>query len=253
MKLITISGNIGAGKTTLIESLKQWVSTRIDYKGKVVFVKEPLDAWNTFKCDNGVSLFNNYYDEISPPIVKKSTHYSFYFQIMALNSRIDAVSKCIEDNPNAELIIMERSPYDDYFVFASMLNMNSFISNEEYKLLGQFLQVNWENRFSECSFALLETDPETCLIRIRERSRDGESNINLTFLQDIEIKTRSFLHSKCHDYFKIPATYLNNRDEVYTKFLDKFLEPKRQDPFSLFFRRFYNRLFNRFGGYIVTA
>ena len=41
--LVSIEGNIGAGKSTVLEHLETYLTN-----GKILFLKEPLDIWEQF-------------------------------------------------------------------------------------------------------------------------------------------------------------------------------------------------------------
>ena len=44
VKIISIDGNIGSGKSTLMGNLKSYFSNNTN----VVFLKEPVDEWETY-------------------------------------------------------------------------------------------------------------------------------------------------------------------------------------------------------------
>ena len=105
MSIYSIEGNIGSGKSTLVKMMKEQTSN-------VVFVKEPVDVWNTIKDNNNETILEKYY--------KNQEKYAFSFQIMAYISRISILRKTIKKNPN-DIIITERSVLTDKNVFAKML------------------------------------------------------------------------------------------------------------------------------------
>ena len=53
MKIISIEGNIGSGKTTLFEKLKTDI-----HDPNVVFLREPVDIWNHIKNKEDEEYFN---------------------------------------------------------------------------------------------------------------------------------------------------------------------------------------------------
>ena len=85
-------------------------------------------------------------------------------------------------NPNA-IFISERSLFTDKLVFAKMLFDSGNIELVNYKI---YLQ--WFNTFAEdfpvSKVIYVNTDPEVCHQRIEKRSRTGESNIPLEYLQN---------------------------------------------------------------------
>ena len=69
--LVTVQGNIGSGKSTLVNNLQQ----RFGQNKKICFLQEPVDIWNTITDENGSSMIKLYYSD------QKS--YAFSFQMMA--------------------------------------------------------------------------------------------------------------------------------------------------------------------------
>ena len=162
MKLFSIEGNIGSGKSTVIEKLN-------DIPG-AVFLPEPVDIWNEIKDTNGVTILEKYYAD--------NERYAFSFQMMAYISRLTQ----IRNNSNCEILITERSVLTDYNVFAKMLYDSGKIEHIEYSIY-----LKWFNEFSESvlhGIIYVQTNPETCLKRIEKRNRKGEESIPLTYLED---------------------------------------------------------------------
>ena len=54
--LISIEGNIGTGKTTLINMLKQ----KFGKKNTVIFVDEPLQQWLNLKDSDGENILGKF-------------------------------------------------------------------------------------------------------------------------------------------------------------------------------------------------
>jgi deoxyguanosine kinase len=106
MTLISIEGNIGAGKSTLIELLKTKFPS-------VVFVDEPVDVWGTVKDSRGVTILEKYYEN--------QTRYAFAFQMMAFITRVSRLRTALESNPHS-IIVTERSVFTDREIFAKMLH-----------------------------------------------------------------------------------------------------------------------------------
>ena len=56
MKIFSIEGNIGSGKSTLIENLKK-------YETSFIYLPEPVDLWNEIKDSSGVTILEKYYQD----------------------------------------------------------------------------------------------------------------------------------------------------------------------------------------------
>jgi deoxyadenosine/deoxycytidine kinase len=175
VKIITIEGNIGSGKSTLLEIL----SKKYTDDNKIVFLKEPVEEWEQIRDSNGVSMLQKFYED--------QKKYSFSFQMMAYITRLAMMKSAIESNPSANIFVTERSLYTDKHVFAKMLHDMNNIEDVNYQIY-----ITWFDTFAKDypieSVIYVKTDPEICYQRIKERSRVGEDEIPLTYLQ------------KCHSY-----------------------------------------------------
>lgn len=180
MKLITVEGNIGVGKTTFLKQLEGVPNIKVMY--------EPVDDWLKFKGDDGISLFEMFYND--------RKRYSFTFQMMALQTRFENLVKiCNEykNNDNTEniVVVCERSIFTDYNVFAKTTNAQGDMSDVElqvYKQCHQFMTSLCD--ISIDKYIYLKASPEVCLERIKQRNREGEENITIDYLRRLD---------ECHD------------------------------------------------------
>lgn len=179
-QIISIDGNIGSGKSTLLSKLKEYYADN----DHVLFLKEPVDDWEKITDENGVTMLEKFYTD--------QDKYSFSFQMMAYVSRLkvlrDAKKKIIGNylehhDKNPYIIISERSLYTDKMVFAKMLYDSKKIEEVNYKIY-----LSWFDTFAEefpvHKTVYVKTSPEKCHLRILKRSRDGESNIPLEYLDN---------------------------------------------------------------------
>jgi deoxyadenosine/deoxycytidine kinase len=70
MKIISIEGNIGSGKSTLIKKLRELP----EFQNGFTFLPEPVDEWNTIKDSDGITILEKYYSD--------QKKYAFSFQMM---------------------------------------------------------------------------------------------------------------------------------------------------------------------------
>jgi len=170
--VISIEGNIGSGKSTLVDELKK----RFDDE-TIAFLSEPVDVWREIKDQDGVDLLTNFY--------KNQEKFSFHFQMAAYISRIAAITK-LHENKKIKLIIVERSIWTDKNVFAKMLFDDGKISTLEYNIY-----LKWFDEFSKLiNHSLniyIKTKPEVAFERVTKRNRSGET-IPFEYLK------------KCHNY-----------------------------------------------------
>lgn len=166
--IISIEGNIGSGKSTILDLLKNECK-KID---NVIFLQEPVNEWNEIKDNNGITILEKFYAD--------QEKYSFAFQMMAYISRLSLLKKTICENRNA-IIITERCLETDRHVFAKMLYDSGKIEEIEYTIyLKWFDEFIEETRVNKMVY--LKTSPETSYFRIGKRSRTGESSISLDYL-----------------------------------------------------------------------
>ena len=195
--IISIEGNIGSGKSTFLSYLKS-------NNTKFVFVKEPVDEWESVRdTESGKSIIEKFYED--------QEKYSFSFQMMAFISRFSLLRKAIQENPNA-IIITERCLYTDKFVFAKMLFDMKKIEDINYQIY-----CKWFEEFSQeipmSKIIYIKTEPEVCLERINKRNRTGENAIELDYLK---------LCSKYHEEMmvelrekNIEVIVLNGNADIY--------------------------------------
>ena len=170
MRLISIEGNIGSGKSTFVEYLRK------NLCDEICFLDEPVDIWNTIVDKDGKNIIENYY--------KDQKRYAFSFQMMAYISRLSLLKRAIESN-SYKYIITERSLNTDKEVFCKMLYDDNLIEKIEYDIY-----IKWFDEFKpniEIQYVYLRCDPFIAEERVLKRSRKGEI-ISLDYLK------------KCHQY-----------------------------------------------------
>lgn len=165
--LVSIEGNIGVGKTTLLDNLELY------YKNNniqnVIILREPIKDWMSIVD----STDNN---DIITKFYKDPTKYSFPFQILVLKTVLQLLHDTIENNPRCELILCERSILSSRHVFTKMLYDASYMNEIEYKIY-ESLFDDWVNSemFTPKKIVYLDISPEISHSRITKRSRVGES------------------------------------------------------------------------------
>ena len=186
--LISIEGNIGSGKSTFLENLRQ----KYSQNKHIVFAPEPVNEWQNIKDKEGVSVLERFYQD--------QNKYAFPFQMMAYISRLTVLRKMIRDrDPSQPLfIVTERSLYTDKHIFAKMLYDQHKIEEINYQIyLKWFDEFAGDIPVTHCVY--LQADPEICLKRISRRARAGEDVIPLSYLEE------------CHRYHEDYVTIYDER------------------------------------------
>jgi deoxyadenosine/deoxycytidine kinase len=221
--IISIEGNIGSGKSTLLENLRE------QYKNNecVIFLKEPVDEWGKIQDENGVTMLEKFYLD--------QHKYSFSFQMMAYISRLKVLRDTLKKINNKEkyiYIITERSLYTDKMVFAKMLYESGKIEYINYQIY-----LNWFDTFSEefpiHKVVYVKTSPDICYNRILKRSRDGESNIPLEYLESCSeyhdnMLDKTMVDCVCNDQLILNGNidiFENNQQlNIWINEFDKFIK-----------------------------
>ena len=200
-KIISIDGNIGSGKSTLLSNLRK----HYENNENVRFVKEPVDEWETIKDKQGTTILEKFYSD--------QAKYAFSFQMMAYISRLAILKEEIKNNPNA-IFITERSLFTDKFVFAKML-----FDSDNIELINYKIYLKWFDTFASDfpinKIIYVNTDPEVCHQRIVKRSRTGESNIPLEYLQNCHKYHTNMLDPNSDDCICKDQIVLNGNIDIY--------------------------------------
>ncbi len=172
--LVSIEGNIGAGKSTVLENMELYFKN-----DKVLFLKEPVDLWEQFKDASGKTILEKFYGD--------QRRYGFTFQVMAYITRLSLLKNAIADNPDVDVIIIERSLCADKNIFMNMLHDDGIVEDMEYNIYNKWYD-EFIRDYRVDAVIYMDSNPEVCQRRIAKRCRQGEEGIPLNYL------------SKCRDY-----------------------------------------------------
>ena len=138
---------------------------------EIVFLDEPINAWEKIKSANK-NILQHFYED--------KPKYALVMQLTALISRHASIATAVSNG--AKYIIMERCLKTDSEVFAASLKESGFISDIEW----QVYQL-WNRQFLDehpiTGLIYFNTSPEDCLQNIKIRGRAGEENITLDLLE----------------------------------------------------------------------
>lgn len=176
-----IEGNIGSGKSTLIEYL-QTDKNYNDFNVKIL--KEPVEEWKSFKDKKtGNNILDYFY--------KDSKRWGYLFQMNAFITR----SKLIDKYKDKNTILMERSVYSDRYVFAKNCHEKGMITSIEwdtylnwFEWLSGMLELNGD------AYIYLRTSPKKSYERILKRNRQEEKQISLEYITEIHNKHEIWLN-----------------------------------------------------------
>ena len=165
VKIFSLEGNIGSGKSTLVRLMKK-------RNPSFIYMLEPVDEWNNIVDKSGENILTKFY--------RDQKKYSFSFQMMAYISRLAKLKRLVKNNPHS-VIITERSVLTDKNVFAKMLYDDGNIEEVNYTIY-----LKWFEEFIKeipvDGFIYIDVTPQTSYKRVLKRNRTGE-DIPIEYLE----------------------------------------------------------------------
>lgn len=156
-KHIAIAGNIGAGKTTLVNKL----AAHYNWKAHLEAVEH-----NPYLED--------FYGDMAT--------WAFPLQIYFLNSRFNQV---LEIRQSEQTIIQDRTIYEDAFIFAKNLRESGHLSERDFSTYFSLFKSMSRMIAPPDLMIYLRADISTLTRQIARRGRDYESTISIRYLEDL--------------------------------------------------------------------
>jgi deoxyadenosine/deoxycytidine kinase len=153
MPIITIDGNIGCCKTSILNYFHKNYKTAIDI--------EPIESWTEY-------LKSMY----------ESDNSTYNFQIKVW------IDRCWIQEKSNVIVLMERSPYFIKNVFVEKAFEDKTINEDEYNNIHKFHKTT-DELWQPNAYIYLRSDPEMCYNRIKKRGRESEKNIKLEYIKRI--------------------------------------------------------------------
>lgn len=174
LKIITVEGNIGCGKSTAVAALQK-------LHPQYTYVYEPVDLW--LKSGLLQAMYNKELD-------------GAVFQQVALATLAAPLLKAVQDG--ASLIITERSPWSNRDVFARAILKENSWGKIAYQVAFDSL-LSALPQHTVC-VAYLQAPISVLQNRIEQRARESEHKnvVNASYLKKLDR-----LHE---DYFRLSAT-----------------------------------------------
>lgn len=157
-RLVIVAGNIGAGKTSLTERIGGRLGWESAYE----------------------SVVDNPY---LPDFYADMHAWSFHLQIYFLGHRAE---QYLEVANNSQSVILDRSIYEDAYIFARALNHMGNISERDYLAYGRVFDLVVKSLPAPDLLIYLEAPVPVLMERIRRRGRDIETGITGDYLELLE-------------------------------------------------------------------
>jgi len=184
---IAISGNIGAGKTTLTELLSEHYNWDVHFE----------DTLNN-------PYLSDFYEDMQ--------RWSFNLQIYFLNSRFDQILK-IRDGD--KVVIQDRTIYEDAMIFAPNLHEMGLMEKRDFDNYQSLFKLMTSQVKAPDLLIYLQASIPTLVDHIQLRGRDYEGSISLDYLKRLNTKYESWIDS----YTEGPLLVINidNYDFIKNK------------------------------------
>ena len=164
---IAVTGNIGAGKTTLTTMLAKHYGWSAQY--------EDVDH-------------NPYLDDFYQDMSK----WSFALQMYFLGSRFRQVKEIRESGKN---IIQDRTIYEDAHIFAENLNEMNLLSDRDYSNYTSLFNLMKSFVSAPDLLSYLKADISTLTKQIAKRGREYEAGISIDYLMRLNKKYEAWINS----------------------------------------------------------
>jgi deoxyadenosine/deoxycytidine kinase len=207
-KLIYVEGNIGSGKSTLMDLCRSRENLEV--------IGEPIEKWQRFYTHNFIKYK---YQDKRPEI-------QLMFQLMVNLTRLDQLNEARHTEKN---IMMERSILSGFQIFTRTALRRREIGGLENCMLHFMNKIFTEKMLGDiCKPDLiiyLHTDPEVCLQRLKHRGRWEEKGIKIEYLNQLHQAHEEWLgiqYKLRPDYdIRCPVVTLdgNRTDDEYPQLL----------------------------------
>ena len=164
---IAVTGNIGAGKTTLTTMLAKHY------------------GWNAqFEDVDHNPYLDDFYQDMSK--------WSFALQMYFLGSRFRQVKEIRESGKN---IIQDRTIYEDTYIFAENLNEMNLLSERDYQNYSSLFELMKGFVSAPDLLIYLRANISTLTKQIAKRGREYESGISIDYLMRLNNKYEAWINS----------------------------------------------------------
>ncbi len=194
-RLILVAGNIGSGKTSLTERIGEKLGWKTAYE----------------------SVSDNPY---LPDFYADMKAWSFHLQVFFLGHRAQQHLELYEDPRSA---IIDRSIYEDAYIFARALRSMGNINERDYKTYQQVFNLVTRNLPPPSLLIYLKAPVEVLVNRIKRRGREIETSISADYLTLLD----SFYMEWIANFDLCPVLTLRTDDLDFvhkTKHLDVVVE-----------------------------
>jgi deoxyadenosine/deoxycytidine kinase len=200
--LIQIDGNIGSGKSTLIDRILKEIPN-------LQLVEEPVKEWQDVKDKDGINALDWYY--------KDPKKMATIFQKLAFITRMKKMAESVK-KANGKVLLSERGIRTDMRIFAENARDMGLMTDIEYKIYERVFN-DWVSLFPVKTepevHIYLRTSLDVCVSRIDKRDRKEEKGkIDSNYLKGLHQKHEDWL-AKDRNVMIVDGDKDNERDKEY--------------------------------------
>ena len=217
--LISIAGNIAAGKSTLTKALEkrsggQIVSflEQVDYVKKHGYLEKYYKAVSAYDRLKGAKLDGKDPDQFLK-IKEEAEYWGYKIQETYFLSRLLDLGVLNELLRDGQSVAQDRSIYEDQ-IFTKNSNNYEYITDEDYRKYQDLFKLVMVNKPTPDLIIYLESDVETLKSRVVERSRGEETeiaSIGNTYLSNLNDLYRPWIMKCGHPYLIIDTEAIDFR------------------------------------------
>lgn len=171
-----LEGNIGAGKSTFLRIIKEYLNVQIVY--------EPLEQWQKIGGTEE-NLLEKFYAD--------TPRWAYTFQTCAFVTRIMTQQEHLKRNV-LPAQVLERSVFSDRYCFAKNAHELGFMTDLEWQLYQEWFSWFIYNYTTKpTAFFYMRTDPEVCYQRLQKRYRHEETGVSFDYIKKLHEKHENWL------------------------------------------------------------
>jgi len=174
-RIVSIEGNIGAGKTALIRAIEQ----ECESKGitNIITIPDPTTHLDRFE-ENDRKLIDLYYAQ--------PQRYGFLFQTIVHTILASTLRSNIANAQEGTILICERSISSAQHVYTDFLHETNCITDLQKKILCKLFCEEGVGDISTTDLLYLKALPNFCVGKVNRYDDDGNEIITLNFLRHQE-------------------------------------------------------------------